>query len=325
MPGGGADVTVTVAAALLLASATLLAVTTQVPAVFGATYDTVLPVPLMLPHVLDHVTLVSCEPETDAENDRDAPTAIDALVGLIDTVTAAWVVYAMVTLVVWAAATVKDDEEGAGSYVIPLAASEAATMEYVPVGMSGSSTVARGTRFKPCPVIVTSASTPLGSPVMFTWTLPTSPVATVIVALAALDVSATLRAVTMHVCDAVLGAVYVRVLPAPVITPQLGVNDQVTDVFAAPVTDAVNGSVPPGATVAVAGLIDTDTPGADASEHVSDTGTCLRSPPPLKVMVADWLEEPEQPLAFTVIVPDLPAARESMVGEACSHEPPGVP
>lgn len=168
MAVGGADVTVTVAAALLLGSATLVAVTTQVPAVFGATYDAVLPVPVMLPQVLDHVTLESCEPETEAENDRDAPTAIDALVGLIDTVTAAWAVYAMFTVVVWSAVTVKDDVEGAGLYVIPLAATEAATVEYVPVGMSGSSTVERGTRFKPSPEIVTSASTPLGSPVMFT-------------------------------------------------------------------------------------------------------------------------------------------------------------
>ena len=87
------------------------------------------------------------------------------------------------------------------------------------------------------------------------------PLPTVMVALADLVVSATLRAVRVHVSDAVFGAVYVRVLPEPVMDPQLGVSDQVTDVFAVPVTDAVNDCVPPGATVTVGGLIDTVTVG----------------------------------------------------------------
>ena len=87
------------------------------------------------------------------------------------------------------------------------------------------------------------------------------PLPTVMVALADLVGSATLVAVKMHVIDAVLGAVYVRVLPEPVMNPQLDVNDQLTDVLVAPVTEAANECVPPGATVAVAGLIDTVTAG----------------------------------------------------------------
>ena len=39
--------------------------------------------------------------------------------------------------------------------------------------MSGRSIEVRGNRYQPCPVIVTSASTPLGSPVIITWIMPT--------------------------------------------------------------------------------------------------------------------------------------------------------
>jgi hypothetical protein len=90
------------------------------------------------------------------------------------------------------------------------------------------------------------------------------PEPTVIVALADLVESATLVAVKTQESDATLGAVYVRVFPEPAIDPQLAVNVQVTDVFVAPDTDAVNDCVPPGASVAMLGLIDTTTDGRAA-------------------------------------------------------------
>ena len=61
--------TVTIAVALLVGSATLVALTSHSPAVPGAMYVRVFPLPLMLPHVVDQATLVSLAPVTVAVND----------------------------------------------------------------------------------------------------------------------------------------------------------------------------------------------------------------------------------------------------------------
>jgi hypothetical protein len=68
--------------------------------------------------------------------------------------------------------------------------------------------------------------------------------------------SATLRAVTVTVCDVGIldGAVY---RPAEEIVPTEGLIDQVTAVLLAPKTVAVNGCVPEGVRLTVDGLRDT--------------------------------------------------------------------
>ena len=77
-------------------------------------------------------------------------------------------------------------------------------------------------------------------------------------ALADLVGSATLRAVSVTVCDVGIldGAVY---RPAEEIVPTDGLIDQVTAVLLAPETVAVNGCVPEGARLTVDGLRNTVT------------------------------------------------------------------
>src|SRR6056297_236419 len=77
----GAISVVTVAEALLLVSATLVAVTVQLPSLAGAVYVTVLPVPVMTPQVTLHVTPVSLLPVTIASKAVLVSGAIVTAVG----------------------------------------------------------------------------------------------------------------------------------------------------------------------------------------------------------------------------------------------------
>ena len=77
-------VTVTVAEADFVVSATLVAVTVYVPAVAGAVYR---PAVVIVPPVALHVTLVLVVPVTVAVNCCVPPVASDAEVGLIVTAT----------------------------------------------------------------------------------------------------------------------------------------------------------------------------------------------------------------------------------------------
>jgi hypothetical protein len=78
------SVTVTVADADLVVSATLVAVTVNVPAVFGAVYR---PVDETVPPVVDHVTAVLLLPVTVAVNCCVRPVKSEAVVGLMLTAT----------------------------------------------------------------------------------------------------------------------------------------------------------------------------------------------------------------------------------------------
>ena len=76
--------TVTLAVALASGSATLVALTRHVAetgTLAGAVYVTVLPLPLILPHVAAHVTLESLAPETVAVKTCDPPGANVTLSG----------------------------------------------------------------------------------------------------------------------------------------------------------------------------------------------------------------------------------------------------
>src|SRR4029077_16262847 len=79
----GAPVTVTVAVPTFVGSATLVAVTIDVPTAAGAVYT---PAAEMLPVEARHVTArFVVVPLTTAENDSFPPAAVDALTGVIAT------------------------------------------------------------------------------------------------------------------------------------------------------------------------------------------------------------------------------------------------
>jgi len=65
----------------------LVARTKHVPGEPGAVYVLVFPLPLMLPQVADHMTLVSPVPVAVAVNVADSPSANDAEAGTTDTLT----------------------------------------------------------------------------------------------------------------------------------------------------------------------------------------------------------------------------------------------
>src|SRR6266540_1385266 len=240
-------VTVTAALAVLVESASLVAVTVCVPAVAGAVYSP--PVEMVptvgLPPVTpstDHCTPVLVVPVTVAVNCAVVFTGTAAEVGLMLTAMAVTVTVALAVLVGSAllVAVTVCEPAAAGAVYSPVA-------EMVPTVVLPPATPSTDH----CTlVLVVPVTVAVNCFVVFTATLAevglmliaTPPLVTVTAAFADLVVSALLVAVTVCV-PAVAGAVY-RPLPemAPTVEfpPLMPSTDQLTVLFEAPVTVAVN-------------------------------------------------------------------------------------
>jgi hypothetical protein len=248
--GTTGTVTVTVALADLVGSATLVAVTTNDPAAAGAVYK---PAALTVPPVADQVTAVLALPVTVAVNCCVAFVRIEAVVGLIATATtgaAVTVTVALADLVGSATlvAVTTNDPAAAGAVYKPAALTVPLVADQVTAVLALPVTVAVN-----CRVALTATDAVVG----LTVTATTGAAAvTATAALADLVGSATLVAVTAN-DPAAAPAVY---RPEALTVPPVAV--QMTAVFVEPVTEAANCACPPATTVVGAVDIATATTGA---------------------------------------------------------------